>query len=145
MGAPKKQPLYVLPHGIEVVGEYAPTSKNRYWRVRIRPHPFFASVKVRYGGIYVRRSRVVLASQLGRPLRSDELAHHGDEDKQHDTASNLELLSASEHNRIHKTGSTHTEAARREISQSLRAAYRDGRRARPQIIHRDQQGRIAKP
>ena len=40
-GRPPKSPIYVLPHGIEVIGEYAPSRKNRYWRVRIRPHRFF--------------------------------------------------------------------------------------------------------
>ncbi|MDT7835004.1 hypothetical protein [Aquabacterium sp. OR-4] len=34
-GRPPKAPIYVLAHGIEVIGEYAPNTKCPYWRVRI--------------------------------------------------------------------------------------------------------------
>ena len=48
-----KAPLYVLPHGIEVIGEYAPNKKCPYWRVRVRPHPLIVG-KVVHGGVYIR-------------------------------------------------------------------------------------------
>jgi hypothetical protein len=131
MGRPLKPPLYVLPHGIEVIGEYAPTAKNPYWRARIRPHRFFPGVPVIGGGLHVRRSRVVLAAKLGRALTAQEHAHHDDEDRTHDTLGNLLLLSAAEHNRHHKTGSKHTAEAKNRISRSLRLAIAEGRRSPP--------------
>lgn len=123
-----KPPLYVLPYGIEVIGEYPARGKNRYWRVRIRPHPFFPDTPVVHGGCYVRRSRVVLASKLGRALTPEEHAHHEDEDRDNDTPMNLGQLSPAEHNRHHKMGSKHTEDAKARISESLSRAIREGRR-----------------
>lgn len=139
----QKKPLYVLPHGIEVIGEYSPTAKNRYWRVRIRPHAFFPDVPAISNGISVRRSRVILASKLGRALTRDEQAHHGEEGPHQDTVENLELLSAADHARHHKTGTHHTAAAKSRIGAALKRAYAEGRRARPAITNRDNLGRIS--
>ena len=130
-GRNRKAPLYVLPHGIEVIGEYAARGVNRYWRVRIRPHPFFPDVAVVHGGCCIRRSRVVLASKLGRALTPDELAHHCDEDRDNDSPGNVQLVSASEHNRHHKIGSVHSEEAKSKISEGLRRAIKEGRRQPP--------------
>lgn len=138
-----KAPLYVLPHGIEVIGEYAPTAKNRYWRVRIRPHAFFPNAPVISNGISARRSRVILAAKLGRALLPTEHAHHGEDGRFEDTPANLEVLSATEHNRHHKTGSRHTVDAKSRIGAALKRAYAEGRRARPAITNRDNLGRIA--
>ena len=142
-GRPPKSPIYVLPHGIEVIGEYAPSRKNRYWRVRIRPHRFFPNVVVRSGGADVRRSRVILASKLGRALTTAEHAHHGDEDRDNDVPGNIESLSAAEHNRHHKTNYRHTQAAKSRIRLSLKQAYKEGRHARLPISNRDTKGRIS--
>ncbi|MCH8180210.1 MAG: hypothetical protein IIA02_10570 [Proteobacteria bacterium] len=128
MGRPPKPPLYVLPHGIEVIGEYPPNKHCKYWRVRLRPHPFFPGVREVFGGIYVHRSRAVLASKLGRALTPTDHAHHGNELKDHDTAENLELLSASEHNRHHKVGAKHSLASRQKTSETLKALYASGQR-----------------
>lgn len=127
----QKPALYVLPHGIEVVGEYAPSGKNLYWRVRIRPHRFFPTVPVIANGCCVRRSRVLLAAKLGRALTPGEHAHHDDEDRDNDTAGNLEMLTAAEHNRHHKTGTKHSEAAKARISAGLKRAIAEGRRSPP--------------
>lgn len=134
-GRPPKSPIYVLPHGIEVIGEYAPSRKNRYWRVRIRPHRFFPDVPIRFGGAYVRRSRVVLASKLGRALTTAECAHHGDEDRDNDVPGNIESLTAAEHNKHHKTGTRHTEKAKQRISDGMRLAMEEGRHAKPNGLH----------
>lgn len=142
-GRPPKPPIYVLPHGIEVIGEYAPSVKNRYWRVRIRPHRFFPDVAIRFGGAYVRRSRVILASKLGRALTVEEHAHHGDEDRNNDVPGNIESLSAAEHNKHHRTNSRHTQDTKNRIRLSLKQAYMDGRHARPSISNRDTKGRIS--
>lgn len=130
-GRPPKPPLYVLPHGIEVIGEYPPRGANRYWRVRIRPHPFFDGVKVVHGGCYVRRNRVILASKLGRALTQEEHAHHADEDRGNDAAGNIERLTPAEHNRHHKTGAKHTAEAKQRISAGLKRAISEGVRPPP--------------
>ena len=131
MGRPKKDPLYVLPHGIEVVGEYAPSAKNPYWRVRIRPHPFFPDVAPICGGQHIRRNRVVLASKLGRTPSVDELAHHDNEDRTDDSRPNIVRMTPAEHNRHHKTGTKHTEETKAKISAGLRLAIAEGRREPP--------------
>lgn len=121
-----KSPLYVLPHGIEVIGEYQAKGVNRYWRVRIRPHRFFENHKVTNGSVCVRRSRVVMSSILGRSLSDDELVHHKDEDTNNDSPDNLELITAAEHNRHHKLGSEKSESSKVAVSQTLKQKYACG-------------------
>lgn len=124
--AKQKPPLYVLPHGIEVVGEYPARGKNRYWRMRIRPHSFFPDAPVVANGIYVRRSRVILAAKLGRALTAAEHAHHEDEDRDNDIADNIQTLSPAEHNRHHKTGTKHRAESREKTGSTLRMLYQSG-------------------
>lgn len=143
LGRKPNPTLYTLPHGIEVIGEYPARGKNRYWRVRIRPHRFFPNAPVVSNGIYVRRSRVVLASKLGRALTPAEHAHHRDEDRSRDVPANVELLTAAAHNSHHKTGSKHTETAKARIGAGLRRAYATGTRGRTRISKRDHLGRIS--
>lgn len=45
--------------------------------------------------------RLVMEKKLGRLLRRDELVHHKDGNKQNNSLSNLELVTASEHKRLH--------------------------------------------
>lgn len=116
----QKPALYKLDHGIEVVGEYPAKGKNRYARLRIRPHRFFPGVPVVSNGIYVRKSRVLLAAKLGRALSPAEHAHHDDEDRTNDTAGNIELLTAAEHNKHHKTGTKHSTEAKQKISIAMK-------------------------
>jgi hypothetical protein len=120
-----KSALYVLPHNIEVIGEYEPRGANRYWRVRIREHSLF-NAKVICGGMYIRRSRVVMTSVLGRTLLESEQVHHKDENVNNDSPSNLKLLSANEHNKHHKIGRKHSSLSKRKISESLKKSYENG-------------------
>lgn len=119
--------LYVLPYGIEVVGEYPPKGDNRYWRVRVRPHPFFGG-RVTSGGVCVRRSRAVMSSVLGRALLSSEHVHHKDEDKQNDNPENLEVITAGEHNRHHKSGTKHSAESKAKTSATLKTLYQEGKK-----------------
>jgi hypothetical protein len=50
---------------------------------------------------YVQEHRLVMARHLGRPLRDDEVIHHADRCKLNNDLSNLVLLDATEHARIH--------------------------------------------
>lgn len=139
-----KPTLYTLPYGIEVIGEYAPRGVNLYWRLRVRPHPFFPDAKISSGGISVRRNRAVMSSILGRAISENEHIHHKDEDRSNDDPSNLELLTADDHNKHHKTGSRHSTDSKARISSGLKRAHAEGRHAPPVIIHRDEKGRIKK-
>lgn len=137
-----KPTLYVLPHGIEVIGEYPPKGKNRYWRVRIRPHQFFPNVREVYGGYCIRRSRVVMASILGRALSPKEHVHHRNENRDDDRPENLELIDPVSHNQHHKTGSTHTEETKQRISEALRHKFKIGEMKPRPIAHRNAKGQI---
>lgn len=143
-GRPPKPVLYVLPGGIEVIGEYPPRGKNLYWRVRIRPHRFFPKVRVVSGGCDVRRSRVVLASKLGRELMPQEHVHHQDENRGNDQPKNLKLISAADHNRHHKVGSRQSPESRCKTSATLKQLYAIGRLQAQPITKRDHIGRISK-
>ena len=128
-----KPPLYTLPFGIEVTGEYPPRGQNRYWRARVREHRFF-SAPIVSGGQNVRRSRVVLSSILGRALLPTEVVHHKDENVNNDSPGNLELTNHAAHNEHHKSGSKHSEITKRKISDGLVRAIKDGRRQAPPRI-----------
>lgn len=123
-GRPKLRPLYTLAHGVEVVGEY--DGKSPHVMCRVRPHPFFSSPETS-GGLYIRRSRVVVAAREGRALLRAELITHLNGDRKDDRPENLIILSAAEHNRHHKSGRKHREASKRKISAGLRRAYQEGR------------------
>ena len=143
MGRPLKPPIYTLSHGIEVIGEYPPRGDNKYWRVRVRPHRFFPGVRIVCGGIYIHRSRAILASKLGRPLTPADHAHHDDEVRDNDTSKNLTLMSAAEHNRHHKTGSRHSAESRAKTSDTLKRLYATGLMKAKPITKRDNLGRIS--
>jgi len=127
----QRPPIYTHDHGIEVIGEYPASGKNPYARLRLRPHRFFPGVPIVANGIYVRKSRVLLAAKLGRALNRSEHAHHDDEDRTNDTPGNIELLTAAEHNQHHKTGTKHTQESKLKISASLKTAYATGARRKP--------------
>jgi len=125
-GRALKAPLYTLPHGIEVIGEYAPNANYPYWRVRVRPHPLIVG-KVVCGGVYLGRHRAVATSVVGRILRPDEHVHH-DNGKQDDDPKHLEVLAAAKHNAHHKTGWKHSQETKDRIAASLRLAHQEGRK-----------------
>lgn len=45
--------------------------------------------------------RVLMENKIGRLLRSDEIVHHKDENKQNDNIDNLEIMFNSEHSTYH--------------------------------------------
>lgn len=62
---------------------------NGYVQVWIDPQDPMASMATGLG--YVPEHRLVMARQIGRPLRPDETVHHIDGDKQHNDPENLQL------------------------------------------------------
>lgn len=50
---------------------------------------------------YVLEHRFVMSEHLGRPLKDDEVIHHKDGNKQNNDIKNLEIISLSDHTRLH--------------------------------------------
>jgi len=142
MSRPLKKPIYVLPHNIEVIGEYPATKLNPYCRLRIRPHEFFKGITIRSNGMDVRKSRAILSSKLGRALTKVEIAHHDNENKLDDSFENIVMETADGHNKHHKLGTKHKEESKKLIGESLRKAYKDGKKKA--TINRNQDGKLNK-
>ena len=53
---------------------------------------------------YVLRSRFVMSGHLGHTLKPGELVHHINGVKTDDRIENLQIVTRSEHNRLHRTG-----------------------------------------
>ena len=57
--------------------------------------------RIRLNGKTVRISRLLMALHLGRSLDKNEVVHHLDEDPTNDSIDNLQIMSRSDHSRIH--------------------------------------------
>lgn len=73
--------------------------KDGYVLVKVGPDDPMASMRNSEG--YVREHRLVVARSIGRPLTIDEDAHHRNEVKDDNRLENLQLMTASEHRRLH--------------------------------------------
>lgn len=56
------------------------------------------------GHEYLRVHRVIAAIKIGRPLLKGEVVHHIDGDKHNNDPANLEVMTQSEHAKLHHTG-----------------------------------------
>jgi len=50
----------------------------------------------------IKLHRYLMEVKIGRPLMATEIVHHKDEDKLNNCIDNLQIVSRSEHNKIHK-------------------------------------------
>jgi len=70
-------------------------SKGDYLYAKVTGHP--NSTK----NGYVLYHRIVMENHLGRHLNSNEVVHHKDGNKKNNSVDNLEVLSSSEHSKLH--------------------------------------------
>lgn len=99
-------------HRIGVRREFSPTWRANIRAARIRHAEHTAcGISNKTGGyVEVTRGpnkgrgfhRVVMEKHLGRRLGSDEVVHHKDEDKHNNHISNLEVMTRSEHAKLHR-------------------------------------------
>ncbi len=69
--------------------------KNGYIKVRLLPTHLFYCMANKQG--YVYEHRLVVAKNLGRPLRDNEIVHHKNGDKHDNHLENLEIVTRAEH------------------------------------------------
>ena len=69
--------------------------QSGYKLVRVPTHPY-AGTKG-----YVREHRLVVEAALGRPLKPNEVVHHKNGDRTDNRLENLEVMTASEHAKLH--------------------------------------------
>ena len=67
---------------------------------------------LKINGRKIAEHRYVMEQFLGRPLRTDEIVHHLNEDKLDNRLENLELTTAAEHGRHHMLGNQNARRAR---------------------------------
>lgn len=75
--------------------------KDGYLKRYAPEHPW-----PRKGG-YVREHVRVMELHVGRRIQRDEVVHHKDHDHTNNALANLELLTHSEHSRLHRREDTH--------------------------------------
>lgn len=76
---------------------YKPEGRIKHgYRVLLRPEHANSDSRG-----YILEHRLVMSEFLGRPLNEDEHIHHIDGDKLNNSLENLQVISRSEHTRIH--------------------------------------------
>lgn len=98
--------------------------KGGYVCIYSPSHPFSDQKR------YVKEHRLIMEKHLGRILDRSEIVHHVNHDRQDNRIENLQVMSNSEHIRLHKKGSTHSKESRIKISKAAkgRPAWNKGKK-----------------
>lgn len=64
---------------------------------------------VKINGVKHDEHRYIMEQYLGRKLKRNEVVHHKDGNKLNNDINNLELMTLSEHSRMHQVGKKHSE------------------------------------
>lgn len=62
--------------------------------------------------------RAIMEEHLGRKLKSDEVVHHINGDKRDNRIGNLQVMTLSEHSRIHRTGKPLPPETKKKLSEA---------------------------
>ena len=74
----------------------------------------------RVNGKKVDEHRFIMEQLIGRKLKRTEVVHHIDGDKSNNNINNLQLMTLSEHTRIHKLNHNVSEKTREKLKNSLK-------------------------
>lgn len=74
--------------------------------------------KIRTSDGLIDEHRLIMERHLGRKLLSSEIVHHKDGDKSNNDLENLDVMSRSEHSRVHQTGKKIPIEIREKISKA---------------------------
>lgn len=79
----------------------------------------YAYKKISVDGVKIDEHRYIMEAYLNRKLNFNEVIHHKDGNKQNNDISNLEVMSRSEHNKLHNIGKQLSEEHRKKLSDAL--------------------------
>ena len=75
---------------------------------------------LKINGIKYDEHRYIMEQKLGRKLDRKEVVHHINGDSTDNRLENLEVMSLSDHTRLHQKGHIESDSARRSISEKLK-------------------------
>lgn len=76
-------------------------------------------------GTSIQEHRYIMEQQLGRKLRENEVVHHKNGIPFDNRLENLEVLTNTEHTRLHHVGSKRNEKTRKKISEKTRERFKN--------------------
>ena len=75
---------------------------------------------LKVNGKRIDEHRFIMEQHIGRKLKPDEIVHHKDGDKTNNDIGNLELMTTSEHSRMHTKGKPLSQKHKDSLSRSLK-------------------------
>ncbi|KKN13766.1 hypothetical protein LCGC14_1003160 [marine sediment metagenome] len=77
-------------------------------------------------GVRVRQHRWVMEKHLRRKLERREIVHHVNHDGHDNRIENLEVMTQSEHIRLHTVGKSRSEETKKKLTEMMRQRHTDG-------------------